>query len=197
VTIPGRGDLSPPRRRHHPLRWLAVLVVLAVLAGAGYAGFRHFHASSPSRPAAAARLPVCHASGGNALFAAPGQVRLRIRNGSLQTGLAAKVRSELRRRGFHVGSIGNALTVGHDVAVVRYPPAQLRAARSVAAQVSGAVALQPAPGAGLVELDLGLRFGGLQSVAAARSAERRLLAGASPSPTASPTPTAGPTCQAS
>jgi hypothetical protein len=172
------------------------LVVLAVLAGAGYVGYRHFHDESSSTPTAAPRLPFCgHTASGNALFAAPGRVRLRIRNGSLQTGLAAQVRSAMRRRGFHVGSIGNASTVGRNVAAVRFPPTELRAARAVAAQVSGHVVMAPTANLAGVELDLGLRFAGLRPPAAVRAVEQQALASATPS--ATPSPTASPTCRAS
>jgi acetolactate synthase regulatory subunit len=174
---------------------LVTIVVLAVLAGGGYVGFRHFHDSSSASPTVAPRLPVCHRSLGNALFAAPGQVRLRIRNGSLQTGLAARVRSVLRHRGFHVVSIGNAVTVGHDVAAIRFAPAQQRAARTLAAHIAGPVQMQSVATGQTVELDLGLRFAGLKSARAALLAERQAL-GSVPGQ-ASPTPSASPTCRSS
>lgn len=195
MTIPGRGDLSPRRRQHRPGRTLAGLLVLAVLAGAGYVGYRHFNDGSSTPRAAAPPLPRCPPAAGNALFAAPGQVRVRIVNGSLQTGLAARVRSALRRRGIHVVSIGNALKVGHDIAAIRFSADQQRAARTVSAQIVGAPLMQPVSGNAVLELELGLRFTSLVPARAARATENRALAASSPSP--SPTPTASPTCRAS
>lgn len=197
VTIPGRGDLSPRRRHHRPGRWLAAVVVIALIAAGGYAGYHHFHHRSSGPHQAAPPLPRCPAPQGNALFAAPSQVKLRIVNGSLQTGLAAHVRSVLHRRGFHVRSIGNALTVGHNVAAIKYSPDQLREARALSAQVAGAVVMKPVAGSAVLELDLGLRFTTLATARSAHATEQRALAASSPSPSATPSPTGSPTCQPS
>jgi len=171
------------------------VVVVALVAAASYLGYHHFHHHSSSRHSAAPPLPRCHASQSNALFAAPGQVRLRIVNGSLQTGLAAHVRAVLHHRGFHVLRIGNALKVGHNVAAIRFSSDQQREARTLSAQVAGAVVMTPVAGAKILELDLGLRFTSLASVRAARATQQHALAASSPS--ATPTATSSPTCQPS
>ena len=195
MMIPGRGDLSPRRRRHHPVRWLATAVVVGLVALGAYAGYHHFRHKSSTGHTAAPPLPRCRTSQGNALFAAPAQVRLHIVNGSLQTGLASSVRSVLRHRGFHVLSIGNAVTVGHDVAAIRFSSDQQREARTLRAQVAGSVVMQPVAGSGVLELDLGLRFTTLASGRAAHATEQQELATATPSVTPSPTPS--PTCRPS
>lgn len=174
-------------------------MVVAVLGFAAYSGYRHFHHDSSTPPVATPLLPECRPAAGNALYAAPGQVRLQIVNGSLQTGLASRVRATLRNRGFHVTSIGNAQKVGHNVAAIRFSPDQQRAARALGVQVTGDVVMQPVAGSGVLELDLGLRFTTMRSAHAAQAAEQRALAGAAASPAASPspTPTSSPTCRAS
>ncbi|HWB66160.1 MAG TPA: LytR C-terminal domain-containing protein [Mycobacteriales bacterium] len=180
MTILGRGDLSPPRKHHHPWRWLAAIVALAVLAGGGYVGYQHFAGSSDDSVVVTQTTP-CPTPTVPSQFATPDQVRIVLRNGSLRTGLAARVARQLRHRGIHVRSIGNAVRVGHDVAVVRYSSDQTRQARTVAAQVSGA-ALHPQPGQRKLELDLGLRFRHLRSAAQVRAVEQQAAGSATPSP---------------
>lgn len=193
VTIPGRGDLSP-RHRHRPLsRYVLVLVVVALLAGGGYAGYRGLEGSSSA--GSPAPTDTCRPSTGRSLFAPAGQVRLTILNASLHTGLAASVESAMRKRGFHVAGIGNAARLGRDVATIRYSPDELRASRTVAAEIPGEATIKPVPGHHVLVLDLGTHFRTLQSVRAARATERRRDAAASaaarsasPSPSASCTP---------
>ena len=170
-------------------------MVIGLAALGSFVGYHHFHHSSSTRHSAAPPLPRCRAAQSNALFAAPSQVRLRIGNGSLQTGLAAHVRAVLHHRGFLVLSIGNAVKVGHDVAVIRFSSDQQREARTLGAHVSGAAVMKPVGGSGVLELDLGLRFTSLASRRAAHATEQRVLATSSPS--ATPSPTSSPTCRAS
>ena len=57
MTIPGRGDLSPPRRQSSLGRWLVTVLVLALLAGGGYAAFLGL--SGGSSNSSAPPLPLC------------------------------------------------------------------------------------------------------------------------------------------
>ena len=193
VTIPGRGDLSPPRHRRSLGHPTVALVVVALLVAGGYAGYRGLRgttsAGSPEPPT------TCKPAAELSLFAPARQVHVTVLNASLQTGLAAAVRAELRRRGFHVAAIGNAPRLGRYVATIRYSPDELRASRAVAAEVPGEATIQPVPGHHVLVLDLGTHFTKLQSVSAARATERRRDATAtaaahspSPSPSASCSP---------
>jgi hypothetical protein len=188
VTILGRGDLSPRRRHRSVGRYVTVVLVLAVLAGGGYAAYVGFIQGSSTASTPTAPLALCPKPTTTVLFAPPHKVRLAVLNASLHTGLAAEVRTELRHRGFHVTQIGNAMRVGHDVATIRYSPDERREYRSVAAQIPGEATILPVSGRHILELDLGVHFRQLQSVAAARATERRLVAGSVTSASASPSP---------
>jgi acetolactate synthase regulatory subunit len=179
VTILGRGDLAPRRRHRRIGRFLAILVVVALLAGGGYAGYRAVKGGSSTPAASASRRPVCPASPTSLLFAPDHQVRLRVMNASLRTGLAAQVKQELKHRGFHVSQIGNALRVGHDVATIQYSADQKRAASTVAAQIAGGPTMKPVAGQRVLELDIGVRFARLRSALGARSVEHHRAAGVS------------------
>jgi LytR cell envelope-related transcriptional attenuator len=193
VTILGRGDLSPRRHQRSAGRYLTVLLVVAILAGGGYAAYVGFIRNSSGTDTATTGLPHCPKRASQSPYAAPHTLKVRIFNASLQTGLAAQVRSQLKSRGFTVTQIGNALRVGHDTAVVRYSPDQHLGALTLAAQVSGATTHQVA-GTGRLELDLGLQFTQLRSAAAAKTAAHRAAASAAPSPSSSPTSSPSPSC---
>jgi hypothetical protein len=184
VTILGRGDLAPPRRRRSPGRYVSIVVVVALLAGGGYAAYRGLTQDSAPADAASHKLPRCPKPAVTSAFAPPRQVHLAVYNASLQTGLAASLRAQLRNRGFHVTQIGNALKVGHDVAVVRYSADEQRESLAVMAQVAGASRQQVA-GTHHLELDVGLKFAQLRSAAAVRGFERSHATAPSPSPSSS------------
>jgi hypothetical protein len=184
VTIPGRGDLVPRRRNRRIGRFLTVVVVVALLAGAGYAGYVGLIQGS-SNGSTALTTQRCPAPV-KPKPVAPHAMRVRIFNASLQTGLAAQIGSALRHRGFHIAAIGNALRVGHYIALVRYSPDDKPDSATLAAQVSGATTRQVA-GHHLLELDLGLKFVDLRSATAAKAAAKRAAVAAAPAPTATPT----------
>jgi hypothetical protein len=189
VTIPGRGDLAPRRRKAPIGRFIVTALVIGLLAGGAYAAYLGLtvtttNGTSSNRPLGRCPKPSTHAA-----FAPAKQVKVRIYNASLRTGLAASVRKTLRQRGFHVVMIGNAPRVGHYVAAIRYSSDQVRESRTLAAQFGGAQSKQ-LPGHGVLAVDLGVKFAQLRSVAAAKAAEHQL---ASAPPT--PTPTGTPTCR--
>lgn len=117
------------------------------------------------------------------------QAKLVVKNATLVTGLAADVAKQLRRRDFHVGSVGNTLFRGKGVATVQYSSDRAESAQLVAAQFSGATLL-PVSGSDVLEVDIGPRFTALVPVAQAQTAEHAILS----SPSASPTPSTSPEC---
>lgn len=192
MTIPGRGDLAPPRHHSSTGRWLVALVVLAVLGGGGYAAYVELHGSSSGDATAGQKLARCPKPSTAGMFAAPHDVRVTILNASLQTGLAATLGGRLHRRGFHITSIGNALHVVHGVAAIRYSADQLRASRTLAAQIPGTVPATEVAGHGVLDFEPGLGFQQLRSGAAATTLERQRVAAATPTPTASPSDSCRP-----
>ncbi|WP_456608900.1 LCP family protein [Blastococcus sp. SYSU DS0619] len=77
-------------------------------------------------------------AGPEPLVVAPAEITVDVLNGTGTTGLAATVADELRGQGYGIGTVGNeAGTVGESV--VRYGPAALERARTVAAAVPGSV----------------------------------------------------------
>jgi hypothetical protein len=184
LTIYSRRDLAPPRRhRRTGRRLLSVLLVLVVLAGAGYAVY-HFTRSGSGTPAASRRHCVTPAAAPAPL--PPRQVRLKVLNTTKRNGLAARVRTVLRRRGFRVLGVGNARPVVHGV-VIRYPGA--------AGAPDGAVVtireefpratLQPGGHRGMYEVELGRGFGHPATVRAAAAARTQDETGAHPTPVCS------------
>jgi hypothetical protein len=180
VTVPGRGDLSPRHKQHHWARWLGAVVVIAVLAAGGYVAAAALHKNSGNSPAAGHRpCPV----GSWSPPADPGAVHLVVLNATSRNGLAAAVAGALRRRGFHVASIGNAptpMTVG--VARVGYGTGRLADAQAVGLQIARPTMVHDGHVA-LVRLELGPGFRGLRTPAAVRAARARLVA-ARPTPAA-------------
>jgi hypothetical protein len=185
VTIPGLGDLSPPRRQLPIGRWVVTVVVLLLLAGGGYAAFLGLSGGS-SKPTAS-QLPLCPLP--TTLPTLPPvshqALRLTVKNGTERNGLAASVSSALEERGFNVTSIGNTASTITGVATVRYSKDRLAVAERVAAEIKGST-LVVAGGHGVVELDIGPKYHRLSTRPQARAALIQLVA---PSAAASPTPT--------
>jgi hypothetical protein len=185
VTILGQGDLSPRRRQRRVGRYVTVLLVLAMLAGGAYAAYVGFIRGSSTHVAASPAPSRCRPA--RSPYARPHTLQVRIFNASLQTGLASQVRTSLRRRGFRVAQIGNAMRVGHYAAEVRYSPDQKLGSVTLAAQVTGATTRQIA-GQHVLELDLGLKYQQMRSATAARTVAHHLAASVAPASSASPTP---------
>jgi hypothetical protein len=187
VTIPGRGDLSPPHRRSSLLRWLVALLVLVLLAGGGYAAFLGLSGGS-SPTSTASKLPLCPVPSPRAVTGHTGPLRLTVENATNHNGLAASVAADLTRRGFHVISVGNTVLMTSGVARVRYSKGRRLVADRVAAQIKGSTLVR-AGGHGVVELDLGPAFRSLSTPAQAQLAYTRSL------PQADSTAIPGRTCQ--
>ncbi|MGY1806682.1 LytR C-terminal domain-containing protein [Blastococcus sp. SYSU D00669] len=112
-------------------------------------------AAGPSASAEAAVPPA--PAGPEPLTAAPGTVTVDVLNGTGTAGLAAEVGDQLRAQGFGVGAVGNEPGTVNET-LVRYGPAALERARTVAAAVPGAV-LQASDSTGdAVQLVLGPNF---------------------------------------
>lgn len=164
---------------------LSTLLVVIVLAAAGYAVYR-FTRPGSAVPSASRRHCVTPAAA--PAPAPPRQVRVRVMNTTLRTGLAARIRRSLRRRGFHVVGIGNARPVVRGV-VIRYPTGGTPdgAVVTLREQFPHAV-LRRGGRRGVYEIDLGRGFSGPASVAAATAARTRDDQGAHPPPMCSPSP---------
>jgi len=183
VTIPGRGDLSPPHRPHRAGRWLVTAAVLAILVGGGYAAVMWLTGSSSAKSAAPPQ-PCPAAAQAHGVH--PAQVDLVVLNGTARIGLASTAASTLEQRGFQITTVGNTPTLISGVAVVRFPHRLRRDAQLVAAQISGAT--EHVAHVHSIALELGPDFTGLRSRAKAKAAYRHALAaaGSTPQPTCTP-----------
>lgn len=140
-------DPQAEARAHARRRWVRrlraaffALVVLVVLGiGVAAAGLQFSWWQWPQDPAPAADPLPCPTP---TLTAAPvGEVAVNVYNATTRGGLAADVAQGLQERGFVVQAIDNdPLGSGaQEPALVRHGPPGLAAARTVAAQVPGAV----------------------------------------------------------
>ncbi|HWA66788.1 MAG TPA: LytR C-terminal domain-containing protein [Mycobacteriales bacterium] len=180
MTILGRGDLSPRRKRRNWRRRSAVLVAIVVVAGGGYFGYRQVFGDSTSAPKA---LPPCPAPTQSTPVTE--QAKLVVKNATLTTGLAGDVAKQLRRRDFKIASVGNTLFRGKGVATIDYSADLSEWAQLLAAQFDGAT-LDEVTGNNVLEVDIGPRFRDLVPLAQADQAEQAILGTPSPTPTASP-----------
>ena len=128
---------------------------------------------------------------------APGQVGLRLLNGSSRDLLARSVASELVRRGFRVAATGNAPRPLAGASRVYYGPGARPAALLLSAHVLGA-SVQPVANAarGAVDVVLGSSFVRLRTVAEATSYARTIATGSAlAGRSGSARPAASPTCR--
>jgi hypothetical protein len=215
VVIPS-GDLVPLRKHRrygrHRSRWPVVLAVLAVagVAGGTYAYQQRADdagsvatpstcVSAAPSPAAAAptRTPQAKAAKPAAVrLPAPGQVSLRLLNGTGRDRLARTVANELARRGFRVTHTGNAPRALVGDSRVYYGPGGRPAALLVSAHVLGS-AVVPVPKAarGAVDVVLGSAFARLRTPAEASGYARRVVTSGVPAPKPSTKPVASPSCR--
>jgi len=129
----------------------------------------------------------------NALTVAPQSITVNVYNGIGTRGLATGAAEQLAAQGFVIGKIKNQIT-GDAESVVRYPPGQLEAARTVAASVPGSILLEGTTKDGLIDLVVGSSFEVVIPVVIAPPAPPVSEA---PGDTASPTATAQPSPTAS
>jgi hypothetical protein len=208
VTIP-HGDLAPMRKHHrygrHRSRWpvaLAVLVVVAVAAGTYAFGQRDQDADEASSPAACTSSAPSPAPSPAApkvsavRLPAPGQVSLRLLNGTGRDRLARTVADELARRGFRVTYTGNAPRDLVGPSRVNYGPGGRPAALLVSAHVLGS-SVVPVPKAarGAIDVVLGSTFVRLRTAAETAGYTRQLVTTGVPAPKPSARAEASPSCR--
>lgn len=143
-------------------------------------------AVTPPVKAAPVRLP------------APGQVALRLFNGTTRAKLALTVGNELARRGFKVTGFTNAPKPLAGGSRVYFGPGGRPAATLVSAHLLGSqIVPVPTAGRGAVDAVLGSTFVRLRTPAEVSAYVRQLAAGRVPAPakSAAPAPAASPTCR--
>ena len=207
MVIPS-GDLAPMRKHRRygrrRSRWPFVLGVLAVAAVAGgtYAVQQRANDTPAAAPLASCPAAVASSSAAAPVkvtavhLPAPGQVGLRLLNGTGRDRLARTVGDELARRGFRVTFMGNAPRGLVGASRVYYGPGGRPAALLVTAHVLGA-SVAPVPGAarGAIDVVLGSAFVRLRTVPEAAVYIRRLATTGVPAPQPSPKPAPSPTCR--
>ncbi len=171
LTPLGVGGHRPVRRgqrpRHRGALALALALTVALAATAWWVSQR-----DTGSPAAAAPRRSCPAPSAAPAVVAPRAITVNVYNGTERRGLATRVATELRRRGFRIGQVDNdplkrAVT---GAAEVRNSAVGAAAARTVAAQVGPVVAVPDQRSNGSVDLVLGAAFRRLQPVAVAAAA---------------------------
>jgi hypothetical protein len=179
---------------------LAVLALLAVAAGGYYLVQRDDDAPTETvaqatgcpTPAPAAPEPAAAAK--PLVLPVPGQVQLRLLNGTGRNGLARTVGNELARRGFRVAGMGNAPKPLTGATRISFGPGARPAATLVGVHVLGAqlVPVATAP-RGSVDVVLGSSFVRLRNAAEVKAMTTALAHPATPVKAAAAQPT--PSCR--
>jgi hypothetical protein len=214
VVIPS-GDLAPLRKHRrygrHRSRWPVVVAVLAVVGvAAGTYAYQHRTevtddaagpatcvTAAPSAAPSVAPTKAVPVKPAAVRLPAPGQVSLRLLNGTGRDRLARTVADELARRGFRVTHTGNAPRQLTGASRVYYGPGGRPAALLVTTHVLGAsVVPVPTAARGAVDVVLGSAFVRLRTAPETAAYARQLMTtGAPPAPKASARPVASPTCR--
>ena len=182
-------DLRRRRRRRRQGWSFAVLVLLVLgagLAGAGIAQgwwewpFERAEAQAPGEP---------DCSGAGATIALPEDVQINVLNATDVRGLAAAVAAEMRVRGYTVADVGNDESEVDVVEAVqvRYGPALVADAQSVALHFRGVVLVDDGRTGEVVDVVLGQgysRMGGAAEAAAVIAASVPEGCAPTPAPTA-------------
>jgi hypothetical protein len=209
MVIPS-GDLAPLRKHRrygrHRRRWPVVVAVLAVAAVAGATYLVQQRAddggtvappptcvqASPSRAAS----PAPPAKVTAVRLPAPGQVSLRLLNGTGRDRLARSVADELARRGFRVTHTGNAPRALVGASRVYYGPGGRPAALLVTAHVLGSsVVPVPTAGRGAIDVVLGSGFVRLRTAVETSAYVRQLTSTGVPVTRPVTRPTVSPSCR--
>lgn len=164
--VGGRGQARRGQRRSWPVLLVAVLLVLG-LAGAGWWLWQR-DTEEPVATAAPSACPTPSPS----VVVPPDKVKVNVYNATKRRGLAAKVATQLRKRGFQVAKVDNDPLERRvtGMAEVRHSEPGAAAARTVTAQVATVVAVPDQRTDASVDLVLGAGFRALQPVAAAAAA---------------------------
>lgn len=179
MTILGRGDLAPRRRRRRIGRVSGLLGVLLIVGAGGYAVWRF--ALHPVRGAGQSCVNVMVTpSPGPPVAASPRGIVVRILNGTDRNGLAHDLRPTLQARGFTVAAVGNAARPVAGAPQVVYGDVGEAAARLLAEEVVGATLKHDPALRGMVQLTITSGFTRLATPAEAKAAHTRDLAAASP-----------------
>jgi hypothetical protein len=180
VTIPGRGDLAPPRRSSYGYRrrrtWPRIiggLVLVAALAVGGWFGWQHWHDSGGNGSAATATdspAPCPSPSFATTLSAHPTPVL--VLNGTKRDGLAhdlAKVLGHGADR-LPIHHVGNAPRSLHGDSVVRFAPADRFEAWLAAGRMQPTARLVEVNGLRNLEVEIGSAYKRIASPAEFTSA---------------------------
>jgi hypothetical protein len=190
----------------HRSRWPAVLAVLTVagVAGGTYAvqhrtdggGQGAGPSTCASATPAAAASPAAPAKVTAVRLPAPGQVSLRLLNGTGRDRLARSVGDELARRGFRVTFMGNAPKALVGPSRINYGPAGRPAALLVSAHVLGS-SVVPVPSAARAAIDvvLGSTFVRLRTPPETSAYAHQLTTTGVPAPKPAAKPAASPSCR--
>ena len=169
LTLRPPAELFREHRRRERRRTLTFLGIFLGVLGMGLASFTFFQGrwSWPFGTQTVA-APICPTPTATGL--APADVSVKVYNAGTRKGLAKTVATTMRKRGFTIGEVGNdpqeAKVKG--AAIVRHGPDGLDAARTVAAQVDGAVAyVDDGRVSQSVDLVLGTKWTKFRTVAAA------------------------------
>ncbi|MEV6737233.1 LytR C-terminal domain-containing protein [Streptomyces sp. NPDC051104] len=212
LTPPGMGGqyritggkyprMRPPRRRGR-----LVVAIVASVAAIGLIGWGTLQLidvftggsgrTSASGPKAGCAGKVSASPAAAHALPEPGRITVNVLNATERSGLAKETADELKKRGFHIGTVGNA-TQQYDkkvkgVGILLGPKASLHSALPVlATQLAGAAQRTDARTDASVDLVLGDDF---KSLTAKPDADKALAALTNPTPTASPGSTGKRSC---
>lgn len=122
------------------------------------------------------------------LTVAPQQITVNVFNGIGTPGMATGAAAQLAGQGFVIAAVENQIT-GAVESVVRYPPGQFEAARTVAAAVPDSVLLEGVTTGGVIDVVLGSSFTGVVPVLIPPPTPTETAATGTAESTPAPTPT--------
>lgn len=172
LTPRGVGAGRLVRRRGTARRVVVVLVALVVISAVAAAAWRHER--DGGAVAATTPTPSCPTPSVPPSPPAAQTVRVNVYNATDKRGLASRVATEMRKRGFLVGKVDNdpAKRRVTGVAEIRSSTLGAAAALTVAAQVDAFVAVPDQRKDATVDLVVGAAFHALRTPAAAAAALR-------------------------
>ncbi|MFF3918834.1 LytR C-terminal domain-containing protein [Streptomyces sp. NPDC001852] len=201
LTPPGMGGqyritgdkyprMRPPRRRARLVAAVVASVAVLGLIGWGTLQLIDVFTGGSKKTTTAGTKTGCHTKADTAAqvksLPKPGQITVNVYNATARTGLAKSTADELKKRGFRIGSVGNApgeydKKVKSAGILLGAPSAQNTSLAVLGAQLTGAEQRADARKGTDVDLVLGDAFKGLEKPAAAEQALTELTA---PAPSA-------------